>query len=82
MRRICFNKKGFNTKEGFLWKKCGGLRFYSHLSYFLRPVPGVSTPEQLVEYGVDPASIVPFHHDYSFTVNGGSVDIPVVSSGK
>ena len=42
----------------------------------------LSTPEQLVEYGVDPASIVPFHHDYSFTVNGGSVDIPVVSSGK
>ena len=42
----------------------------------------LSTPEQLVEYGVDPASIVPFHHDYRFTVNGGSVDIPVVSSGK
>lgn len=41
----------------------------------------VYTPEEMAEMKIDPASVVPFTHDYSFTVDCGlcSVSIPVTS---
>ena len=39
------------------------------------------SPEEMRDMGIDPASVVPFTHDYSFTVDCGmcSVSIPVTS---
>jgi len=38
------------------------------------------SPEELVEFGIDPKGLVPFSRDYSFTVDYGmsSASIPVV----
>ena len=40
------------------------------------------TPEEMVEYGIDPDAIVPFRRNYSFTVDCGScsVSVPVTAN--